>query len=162
MKVNEEPKLYGSETVGFGDKPASAISGSAIQETATLSWHIDEDAVRKILEDMYADDLATGDKDKAKVESLKKSITEILARGGFALKGFVMSGDSSDETLSLLGSGDVGQILGVGWDPKSDEFVVKVRINLSKKFKGAQKTEDLQIDEIPMLMNEKLTRRTHH
>ena len=48
------------------------------------------------------------------------------------MKGFVMSGDTSDESVALLSIGEVGRVLGIGWDLKDDEFAVKVEANLSR------------------------------
>ena len=44
------------------------------------------------------------------------------------MKGFLMSGDTVKETLGLLGTGEMGCILGIGWDLTHDEFAVKIRI----------------------------------
>ena len=67
------------------------------------------------------------------MEVLKRDIAEILRQGGMEMKGFVVSGDFSDEILSLLGCGKISRILGVNWFPPTDEFWVTVRINVSKK-----------------------------
>ena len=58
------------------------------------------------------------------------------------MKDFVTSGEVSDETLSLLGSGDLGRVLGIGWEPRSDVFKINVRINFSKKYKSARTEKD--------------------
>ena len=158
MKLDEEPKTYGTETVAFGDRPSAAITTVAIRETAELYKHIDETAAQKIKEDMYVDDIATGASTTAEVEVLKKNITAILGKGGFRIKGFVMSGDTSEESLGLLGSGDVSRVLGICYDPERDEFYVIIRINLTKKYKGARKGPDLQRDEIPSIVTMKFTR----
>ena len=148
MKVNEPPKIYGTETVMLSDKPATAISDVGILQAA-----------EKIKKDMYVDDIVTGDKDVESTESLKKSIEEILLKGGFKVKGFVMSGELSVDSQALLGTGEVGRILGIGWKPYEDEFVVRARVNISKKFKGARKEADMLYSEIPILAANKLTRR---
>ena len=121
--------------------------------------HIDENAANKLKDEMYVDDIVTGDSNSKKVDVLKEDIKEILANGGFFVKGFVKSGDTSKENLALLDTGEVGRVLGIGWNPKHDEFAVKVRINLFKKFKGARRENDLGYQEIMQLTNRKLTRR---
>ena len=60
MNEDEEPKIYGTATVTFGDKPAAAIAAVAIRETVELFKHIDETTATRIKEDMYVDDVATG------------------------------------------------------------------------------------------------------
>ena len=106
---------------------------------------------------MYVDDIATGDSSIEKVVKLKESIQQILSKGGFAIKGFVMSGDTSEKNLSLLGSGEVERVLGVGWDPRSDTFTVQVKVNLSKKIRGLRKEKDMSSEEIDNLLSHKLT-----
>ena len=75
------------------------------------------------------------------------------------MKGFVVSGDISDEILSLLGCGNVSRILGVNWSPPTDEFWVTVKINVSRKHRGVHTEEDLTFEEIPRLLMIALTRR---
>ena len=159
MKLDETPKIYGTEVVQFGDKCAAAITTVAMRETAHLFKHIDEEAADKILHESYVDDFATGAEDTAKTKKLTANITLILAKGGFHIKGWTMSGDTSEEHLALLGTGEVGRVLGVGWSPPTDEFSVVVRINISKKFKGARRGEDIRKEDIPSLITMPLTRR---
>ena len=79
-------RTYGSETVNFVDKSAACIAATALKETAELFQHIDEEAARKIIEEMYVDDLSTGDTTVEKVEVLKSNIQRILAKGGFSAR----------------------------------------------------------------------------
>ena len=159
MKLDQPPKTYGFERVTFGDKPAAAITAVAIQETAKIYSHIDSEATKRIEEDVYADDMATGAESREEIKSLKKSIPEILSRGGFLIKGFVTSGDTAAESLSLLGSGEQGRVLGINWNPTTDELTVSTRINISEKYRGARTEPDLNYDDIPQILDVKLTRR---
>ena len=158
MQLSESPKTYVTEVVAFGDRPAAAITAVAIKETASLYSYIDENAAQKIKNDMYVDDLTSGVDKREEVESTKTNITRILEKGGFRIKGFVVSGDSSEEALSVLGAGEVGRVLGVGWDPTKDEFCIRVRVNTSKKVKGARTATDLLVTDIPQELAQKLTR----
>ena len=159
MKIEESPKVYGPERVMFGDRPAAAISSVAIKETAEIYKHKDEIAARMIQRDMYVDDLSSGVDTKEDVEGCKKKLVEILDKGGFTIKGFVCSYDDAPETLALLGTGEIGRILGIYWDPPKDEFAVIAKINLSKKHKGAHSEPDLSLEEIPNLIKMTFTRR---
>lgn len=159
MKTDEAVRTFGTEKVMFGDKPAAAICATAIAQTAERFRDIDEEAAAKISKDIYVDDITTGASDVTEATKLKENISKILSKGGFRVKGFIMSGDSSQEILSLLGSGEVGRILGIGWRPTDDEFVIRVRINASRKFKGARKDPDLDESMISSLADGKLTRR---
>lgn len=159
MNSSEEPKVYGVEVVMFGDTPAAAIADEAVCRSADKGKEIDEVAAEKIKKDRFVDDLATGDKDRESCMKLKESISKILGGCGFKMKGFVMSGDNSEESLSLLGTGEIGRILGIGWKPLEDMFTVKVRINTSKKYKGTRMKPDINEAQIKSLADEKLTRR---
>ena len=158
MEVDRPPTIYGFNRVTFGDKPAGAICAAAVQLTADTYSHIDKDAAMKIKRDGYVDDIATGAETMERIDEIEKNISKILSKGNFFPKGFVKSGDRSAEKLALLGSGDIGRVLGLPWDPETDEFVVTVRINVSKKHKGLRTEPDLTYEEIPRLLAIKLTR----
>ena len=159
MKLDEPIKTYGTETLMFGDKPAAAISSIAITETAERYKHIDEIAAQRIKEDRYVDDITTGGSDIPSTKKLITNMEEILSKGKFKVKGFVMSGDSSKEKKALLGSGKVGRVLGTGWDSETDEFIIIVRINISKKVKGARTEPDLCAEDLDCFADRKVTRR---
>ena len=59
------------------------------------------------------DDLTSGCDSTQEIEVRKKGIREILKKRGFEIKGFVTSYDNSHDTLALLGTGEIGRILGV-------------------------------------------------
>ena len=159
LDQNKPVETYGLETVMFGDRPAAAIATVAVQNTARIYEHINKKASEKIISDSYVDDVVTGEDDVESMELLKDGIETILARGGFKVKGFVTSGDVSEETLSLLGSRDFGRVHGIRWEPKNDVFLTKVRINLSKKYKSVRTERDLNLDEIPSITEKKITKR---
>ena len=152
-------RTYGINTATFGDSPAGAIAGTAVHKTADIHEDVHPEAAEKIKEDSYVDDVATGADNHEEAEDLKDGIEQILQRGGFKIKGFVTSGDSTDKDLSLLGSDGMERVLGVIWNPEDDVLRVKVRINLSKKYRQARTAKDLDLDEIPSITNMKITRR---
>ena len=159
MKTDEQPKIYGPVRVMFGDKPAAAISSVAIQETADIYNNINEEASDKIKKDSYVDDVTTGSDSTKETNILKRDMEVILSHGGFKMKGWVQSGDSCEVTLSLLGTGEVGRVLGISWNPTTDVFTTHVRINLSRKVKGAHTDKDLSYEEIPKILSLKITQR---
>ena len=156
---SEEFKMYGTNVVQFGDRPSAAIAVTAVRKTAEIYSHINPTAAERIIDDSYVDDIATGEDDYESVETLKAGITDILAYGGFKLKGFVTSGDVSDDDLLLLGAGNIGLVLGIGWDPREDVFTVRVSVSLETKRKAASKESDLGFDQIPSIVKTKVTKR---
>ena len=87
-----------------------------------------------------------------RIEELKISIREILGKGGFVPKDFVSSGDKLEEKIAVLGSGDIGRVLGVSYDPAEDELAISVKINISKKSKGGRTEPDLTYEQIPVVL----------
>ena len=75
------------------------------------------------------------------------------------MKGFVSTGDVSEENLAILGTGDLGRVLGIGWEPGRDIFKVRVRVNFSRKSKTSGEEKDLEYNDIPLLQEMKITRR---
>ena len=157
--TKEEFTTYAVDRVMFGDKPAAAVTSVAIRQTANIYKNISEEASQKIIDDTYVDDVTTGTDIKENIPSLKRDISAILEKGGMEMKGFVASGDSSPELVSLLGSGEASRVLGVQYDPDSDTFSVIVRINISKKYRGVRTAPDLTYDQIPELLTTVFTRR---
>ena len=82
-----------------------------------------------------------------------------MGKANIEMKRYAASRDSAPEVLSLLGGGNVGRVLGVNWDPPTDVFTVSVRINISKKRRGARTEPDLAYNDIPRLLHITLSRR---
>ena len=158
MEVDRPPTTYGFDRVTFGNKPAGAVCSSAVHLVADTYSDIDEDVAMKIKRDGYVDDIATGAETMERIDEMETNIGTILSKGNFFPKGYVKSGDQSAEKRALLGSGDIGRVLGLAWDPATDEFAVTVTINVSKKHKGVRTEPDLTYEQIPQLLSIKLTR----
>ena len=157
--TDKEFQTFGVDRVMFGDKPAAAVTSVAIRETATIFKDINEEAAQKIIDDTYVDDVTTGTDVKENIPILKRDISAILVKGSMDMKGFITSGDSSPETISLLGGEGTGRVLGVQYDPSTDTFSITVKINISKKYRGKRSAPDLTYEEIPQLMTTVFTRR---
>ena len=160
-RLNEEEswRTFGVTKVMFGDRPAATITSVAIRETADLYKHVNEEAADKIKNDTYVDDVTTGTDDEENIPILKRDIATILHHGGMEMKGFVATGDTSEESRTLLGSGDVGRVLGVNWSPADDVLSVSVRINVSRKIRGVRTESDYSLEQIPSLIEITFTRR---
>ena len=152
-------ETYGITRVNFGDRSAAAIASVALQKTAKLHENINKEAAQKIRDESFVDDVVTGGDNDEEFQSLKKHIPEILAKGNFHPKGITTVGDTTEESLALLGSGEYGRVLGIQWDPQNDILLVKVRINFSKKERKVRTGEDLSLKDIPSIVTIKLTRR---
>ena len=105
-----------------------------------MNASIDPLAAIRIKEDRYVDDLSTGgtpgevDRFMGKETSdLQQdgSIPQILSKGSLKLKVMVSSGESNLEKLEKIGS----KILGVGWNPTSDNLNFNFSVSLVNKTK---------------------------
>ena len=145
-----KPKIYGMETVTFGDRPAAAQLEIAKRILAEKYEDINPLAARAIKEESYVDDITSGADEQAEVDRLKADIPDILGRGGFKLKHIVTTGQPVEGGM---------KVLGVKWDPLNDTLAVEVNINLSKKVKGKHVDPDLSLEQISELGQAVLTRR---
>ena len=152
-------RVYGTNTVAFGDRPAAAISTVAVRKTAELYRNINPKAAEKIIHDIYVDDTTTGDEDIESLENLKKGVKDILSMGGFKIKGFITSGDVTKEDVAFIGSGELNRVLGIVWDYTKDVFKVRVKINLSKKRRSVRTGRDLEYSEIKSILSTRITKR---
>ena len=148
-KPNEKPAVYLTAKVNFGDRPAGCVAGTALAATADMFKEEDEVAAEKIKGDSYVDDIITGGESAEELSKLEISIASICQKGGFALKPSVKTGDKADPL----------KILGVQWTPESDELSIACKVNVSKKKKGINEEEDLDLDTLLENLPPKLTRR---
>ena len=133
--LEEDWRVFAFRTVSFGDRPAQVILEIAIRKTAEMFWSMDPDAARRILNDRYVDDLASGGF-QTKVSRFvgqelpnfqhNGTLSNILAQGSLKLKVIVKSGDTNVDKINKLG----GSVLGLGWDPVLDTIKIKFNVNM--------------------------------
>ena len=138
---NEDWEIYAIDRVHFGDKPAACQLEVSKNKVAELGRDIDEEAVKKIIEDTYVDDGVTGDRIEvvqrmvgtkdADGKYVDGTIARILARGNFKVKEFIVEGDMDQSDENLLGN----KVFGYQFDPKRGVLGVRFAMNLSKKKK---------------------------
>ena len=103
--------------MAFGDKLASTGLECGKRKVADLGEYIDPPASKRIKEDLYVDDGATGGT-KSEVERFvgnkdddgkyDGTIQQILKLGGFSIKSLVWSGCTDEKPINLLGSSVLG------------------------------------------------------
>ena len=138
--VDVSPKIYKTNTVNFGDKPAGCIALTAVNETADLFRNINPVAADRLKNDKYCDDVASGGKNRVEAELMSKDMDEIVDKGGFKFKSTVMSGDDRDPGMELR------KVLGTSWDSKEDCLLLDIKVNVSEKKKGVRTEPDIQLD----------------
>ena len=146
---NKEPKIFVTRTVNFGDKPAGCVALTALRETAKLYKNIHPEAARKLMDDNYCDDLATGAETRDEAIETSRNMDIIVQHGGFTFKSTVMSGDK----------GEPRRVLGTGWDTECDTLFIEAKVNVSPKRKGVHTLPNIQFDVIKDNFPVSLTKR---
>ena len=121
--------------MSFGDKPAAALLEIAIRKVAELHTSIDPTAAKRIINDRYVDDFASGGT-PAEVSRLMGNehehfqcdgtLSTIMSKGSFRLKAIVTSGETNQEKINKIG----GKVLGLGWNPSADTIYVDLSVTL--------------------------------
>ena len=130
LDSSKEPTVYRMTVVtfGVGSSPFLAIKTVKFHAECNKSTFPREAAVLE--EDLYVDDLLTGERSIAMAKILAKNVRDFMKRGGFELTKWA---SSHQDALSLIpeedratdsvsfSDGDM-KTLGISWDPRSDTF----------------------------------------
>ena len=161
---DEEWQDYGIDRVHFGDLSAACQLEVSKKMVAELGREIDHEAADKIINDMYVDDGATGGNKESVQRMVGKknddgsfdgTIPQILAKGNFKAKEYVIEGDQDQADDNLLGN----SVFGYTWDPKKKTMAVKLSINVSKKRRNVRVKPDLTLADIDSLKGVSMTKR---
>ena len=135
------PMIKVLKTFIYGVKPSGNVAECAIRKTADLTKDIYPKAHRPIHEDIYVDDCASGTHTLEERHDVTEQILLALSKGGFHLKGFILSGDKPPPHLTKDGR-YIG-VFGLKWDPCEDSIGLNMpdKLNFSKKKRG-RKTGD--------------------
>lgn len=160
----EDWQDYGIDRVHFGDISAACFLEVSKKKVANLGRDIDNMAVEKIIQDTYVDDGVTG----GKAEDVRRmvgsrdadgnytgTISQILAKGNFKVKEFVVLGDQDQADENLLGN----TVFGYDLDPKKCTLSVKFAMNLSRKKRNVRIKPNLTLADVDSLKDIKMTKR---
>ena len=132
--------MFGFQTFIFGDRLAAFLK-IAIRRTAEMHRAIDPVAAHRIQHDRYVDDLSTGGTpdevmrfvgDEQSDFQCTGTVPTIFAQSSLRLKVLVASGESDPLKIAKLG----GKILGIDWNPTTDELSFCLSISLLIKDKA--------------------------
>ena len=147
------PSTYVITRVNMGDRPAGAIATEALYKTADMfSSHCPE-AADFIKTGSYVDDLLNSVRSMEAAKKLTSGTEEILARGNFAVKFWIYSGEVDEENYEV-------EVLGIPWRPQPDMLVFNLSLNFSPKRHGVHTLPDLTEEEIPAQIPQILTKRS--
>ena len=161
---DQEWEDYGIDRVHFGDRPAATQLEVSKNMIADLGLDIDEEACKKIKEDMYVDDGVTGGK-KLDVERMVGNRDEdgnfdgtlptILRKGNYFVKDISVGGKQDQADENLLGN----KVFGYIWNHKEDVMGIQFSINMSRKRRGVRVKPDLTLADLDSLRSITMTKR---
>ena len=161
---DEEWQDYAIDRVHFGDQSAACQLEVSKKKIAEIGKPIDPEAAAKLVKDTYVDDgPSAGTKEAVQRMVGRKdadgnydgTMSQILAKGNFKVKEYVVEGDQEQADENLLGN----TVFGYTYDPKKAKMGIKFTINLSKKRRNARTKPDLTLDDIDSLKTIQMTKR---
>ena len=95
------------KTLMYGVRSSGNQAQIAMRRTAELQKDKYPTAANVVINDTYCDDIATGTNGENEVDVLVNEISDLLAGGGFALKGYTISGRPPLQSLTKDGENSV-------------------------------------------------------
>ena len=144
LNLNDDPVWKVIKTLIYGVRSSGNLAECGLRRTAELSKDEFPKAYDVIMHDTYVDDCMSGSESHERTLQVTDELQMILSKGGFTLKGFVMSGEDppkilSDDQKSVL----VG---GLRWFPKKDFLMINIKeLNFNKKIRGKKSLENAGI-----------------
>ncbi|MEM7375622.1 MAG: hypothetical protein AAF587_43925 [Bacteroidota bacterium] len=152
LKPDEIPEEKVIKTLIYGVRSSGNQAEHALREVARLSSDLMPEASKIILNDIYVDDCVSGAESIKLAHQRAQELEHVVNKGGFQLKGIVISGEDPPETMSEDKESVI--VAGMKWFPKSDVISLNIsELNFGRKIRGKKSTSSINI--IP----EKLTRR---
>ena len=123
LETDREPDVYVKTVLTFGDKPAPAMAQTALRKTAEEAAETHPEAAKTLLGNSYVDDICDSVSTVERAQKLMKDIDEVLASGGFKVKGW-----TSSKAMKLLKHEMAEKVLGLVWNHVKDVFTFKVNV----------------------------------
>ena len=131
MVTDKAPDTYVIQRVSFGDKPSATIATMAFRKTAEMGSEQFPDAAKIVKDNRYMDDIIESTIDLPTAQKLMQDIETLIIKGGFKLKEWIFSRDSSNGKMSIPNESNVAtqKVLGVNWDPIKDHLCFSAKPN---------------------------------
>ena len=140
LDPNNEPSEKVIKTIIYGVKSSGNQAQYGLRQTAGEQRKEFPEAAACVIDDSFVDDIATGS-DVTSGEKLAADMTALLAGGGFATKGFTISGLPPPPELTK--DGVSVNVLGTKWCSEEDQLLLAVgKLNFSKRVRGKKRMTD--------------------
>ena len=152
LDPNQIPEEKVIKTLIYGVRSAGNQSEHALREIARISSKSLPEASNIVLNDTYVDDCVSGEDSIKLAHQRSHEVEHVVNKGGFQLKGVVISGEDPPETMSE--DKESVTVAGMKWFPKEDVISLNIApLNFAPKKRGKKSSSATNV--IPS----KLTRR---
>ena len=135
--------MYVKTVVTFGDKPAAAMTKIALMRTIVEGESQHPKAAEVLRRDTYMDDICTSVRTIEEAKDLVKDVDEVIAEGGFKVKGWQSNEQLKDVTsqmkTNVLENLSEEKVLGMVWNQNTDEFSYRVKRSMVLDLPDEQK-----------------------
>ena len=156
---SREPDQYVLTSLTFGDRPSGSLATIALRYTADMFKEKYPLVATMINKNTYVDDVLSSVPSLKEAHKLILNTEGVLSHGGFKIKHWTVSGDSSNLSDINLTDSPIEKVLGMYWTSELDIFSYKVKINFSKKVKGVRTEPDVNKKQCILDFPMDLTRR---
>ena len=149
LETRRIPDTYAITALNMGDKPSATIAQIALKKTAEMASKDQLEAKEIILDNSYMDDIMGSNNSMERTKTILKDAETILLKGGFKIKNWMISGESTitiksedQKQVQLLlhvnGYENGEKVLGLCWSTVTD--------NLSYDIKGSIKFNKMKVN----------------
>ena len=144
LKVDVIPVWKVIKTLIYGVRSSGNLAECALRRTADLCKNECPRAFEVIHFDTYLDDCVSGTEGPEQSRVVMDELQLALSKGGFTIKGFIVSGEDPPAKLCH----DDGYVLigGLKWLPREDSIMLNIKeLNFNKKVRGKKSKENVGI-----------------
>ena len=122
LDSSREPDQYVLTSLTFRDRPSGSLATLALRYTVNMYKEKYPLVSSMINRDTYVDDVLSSVPSVKEAHKLILNTEEVLSHGGFKIKHWIVSGDSSNLSNITLTNSPIEKVLGMYWTPESDTF----------------------------------------
>lgn len=134
MDTTREPDTYVIQRISFGDSPSGTIATAALRKTAEMAKENYPKTSELLINNTYMDDIINSVDNVETAKKLTNEMETILSDGNFKITEWIYSHDNIAPDQDLIPTEKKTaneKALGVVWNPSTDNFYFKVKLNVT-------------------------------
>ena len=143
-KMNKDipPQTYAVRVNNFGVKSANCIATCALHKSADTFAEVYPVESTELKEQTYIDDELIAARNMEEIRVKTSRMDEICEHAGMTNKGWIITGDNSDASVTIGGEAeDLDQkVLGLSWSPSTDKFSFNIVLRFKVQSKEVEVT----------------------